>query len=423
MAGLGTTAAYAQSLTPAVTVPNSITTVAGNGLKGSTGDDGVAVNAELDRPGGVAESLSGTIYVADTGNNKVRQIVNPTLINEDTISTVAGTSRGFSGDGHLAIHAKLDDPKAVAVDARGDIFIADTGNNRVREVLANGVIKTVAGNGSCTSAASDGNGKVAVKASLCSPAGVAVGPSGELYISDTGHREVRVVGSNGVIKDFAGDGVLGSNGDGGQATKAEIAQPEGLAVIAVGRVLIADEGAVIITHPHGRHSTPDVRQLGSDVRVVSRGVIETFAGTGRFGYSGDGGRATRAELNGPTGVGVDHLGDIFISDTGNNRIREVDASGKISTFAGTGRVGFSGDGGPATKAKLDQPTGSIATDSDAVYFADLGNQRIRGVFSGPPPVLPQAPWSLALPLIVIVIGAGGLWFHRRRRAAAATAVS
>ena len=132
--GLGGAAAYAQSLTPAASAPNSITTIAGDGLRGSTGDDGEAVKAELDRPSGVVESLAGTIYIADSNNNKVRQVVNPTLINEDVISTVAGTSRGFSGDGHLAIHAKLDDPKAVAVDSAGDVFIADTGNNRVREV-------------------------------------------------------------------------------------------------------------------------------------------------------------------------------------------------------------------------------------------------------------------------------------------------
>ena len=139
---------------------NSITTIAGDGLRGSTGDDGEAVKAELDRPSGVVESLAGTIYIADSNNNKVRQVVNPTLINEDVISTVAGTSRGFSGDGHLAIHAKLDDPKAVAVDSAGDVFIADTGNNRVREVLANGAIETVAGNGACTSVSSDGNGQL-----------------------------------------------------------------------------------------------------------------------------------------------------------------------------------------------------------------------------------------------------------------------
>ena len=182
--------------------------------------------------------------------------------------------------------------------------------------------------------------------------------------------------------------------------------------------MIADDGALIVTYPHGRHASPDVRELGSDVRVVSSGVIKTFAGTGKFGYSGDGGRATKAELDAPTGVGVDHLGDVFISDTGNNRKREVDAGGTISTFAGTGRAGFSGDGQQATRAKLDRPTGSIAIDSDAVYFADLGNQRIRGVFSGPPPVLPEVPWALGLPLIALVVGAGGLWLRRRRRALA-----
>ena len=217
----------------------------------------------------------------------------------------------------------------------------------------------------------------------------------------------------------------------GGATRAEIAHPEGLALNAVGSVLIADDGALIVTYPHGRHASPDVRELGSDVRVVSSGVIKTFAGTGKFGYSGDGGRATKAELDAPTGVGVDHLGDVFISDTGNNRIREVDASGTISTFAGTGRAGFSGDGQQATRAKLDRPTGSIAIDSDAVYFADLGNQRIRGVFSGPPPRFARSPlgpgpapdrprsrrWRIVVPPSAAGVGNG----HRLRTTARNTA--
>ncbi len=408
-------AAFAESVAPAASATNSIGAIAGDGIRGSLGDGGPAAKARLDNPGGVAESLVGTLYIADSGNNQVRQVVNPTLINEDVITVVAGSGRaGFAGDGHPAVDARLDDPTGVAVDSKGDVFVADSGNNRVREVLPDGIIKTVAGDGRCTRVPSEGNGLPAVQASLCAPTGVAVGKSG-LYISDTGHHEVRIVSPSGVISDFAGDGVLGSTGNGGTATRAELAAPEGLAVNAAGNVFMADTGVEFLTFPHGRHHRPVLIVIGSNVREVVSGVIKAFAGNGVFGYSGDGGRATKAELNGPTGVGVDALGDVFISDTLNSRIRRVDGNGIITTYAGTGRAGFSGNGGPATKAELDHPTGTIAIDSDAVYFADLRNQQVRGVFSGPPPVLPEVRWTLALPASAVLVGGAAFFVRRRRR--------
>jgi trimeric autotransporter adhesin len=219
-----------------------------------------------------------------------------------------------------------------------------------------------------------------------------------LYVSDTGHSEVRVVNlTTGVIKDLAGTGKFGYAGDGGQATAATLGLPMGLAVDAAHRVLIADSGDSVVRD------------------VLPVGTIHTLAGDGRFGYSGDGGKATRAELNGPTGVGVDQGGDIYIADTLNNRLREVDAAGLISTTAGTAVPGFAGDGGPASHARLAGPTGDVAVNATAVYFADTGNQRIRGIFVGPPPVLPEVQWLVALPLSVVAIGAGA-WLLGRRRA-------
>ena len=223
-----------------------------------------------------------------------------------------------------------------------------------------------------------------------------------LYISDTGHNEVRVVDQTGIIQDFAGTGHFGYSGDGKKAAQASLGLPTGLAVTANHRVLIADSGDSVVRE------------------VNPAGTIRTFAGTGRFGYSGDGGPATRARLNFPTGLGVDLMGNVYIADTLNNRIREVNAAGTISTAGGTGRRGFSGDGGPAAEARLANPTGSIAVNAGAIYFADPGNQRIRGIFTGPPPVLPEAPWVVALPLSGLAL-AGGVWLLRRRRRVGPTA--
>jgi hypothetical protein len=153
----------------------------------------------------------------------------------------------------------------------------------------------------------------------------------------------------------------------------------------------------------------------SKIRIVNKsGIINTFAGTGKLGYGGDGGQAKSALLSAPTGLGVDPSGDVFIADTGNSRVREVLPSGIISTYAGTGRAGFSGDGGPATSAQISIPTGQVASDGSAVYFSDTGNERVRGIFTGPPPVLPQAVWTILFPVTGAAVVGGGLLVLRRR---------
>ena len=388
--------------TPAPTsTPQSITTLAGNGTSGYSGDGGPAVLAELSAPTGISEDLTGSLYIGDTANNRVRKVVNPTSIHTDVITTLAGNgTKGFAGDGGPATSAKLNSPTGTAVDSHGDVFIADTGNNRVREVLPNGIIQTVAGNGSCTKNM-DGDRGPALSASLCSPTGVAVGSNGNLYIADTGHDQVRLV-SNGTITGYVGEvGKCGRGGDGGPAGNAQLCLPTGLALDATGALYIADT------------SNARIQEVAPGTTTVS-----TVAGNGHSGYGGDGGPATSAMLNSPTGVAVNSLGDLFISDTLNNRIRQVHG-GTISTYAGTGTQGFSGDGGPATSAELSSPTGSMAVDGTALYFSDTGNNRVRGIFNGPPPVLPESPLAILLPVsaaLLLAGGGGAFWLRRRRHA-------
>jgi NHL repeat len=381
----------------ATTNPPSITTIAGDGTAGYSGDGGPAVNAEINIPSGIGVDLTGNLYIGDSADNRVRKVVQPTILNQDVISTFAGNGTGgYSGDGGPATSAELKAPTGVAVDSSGDVFIADTGNNVIREVSPSGSITTFAGNGKCTS--SLGNAGKAVSASLCAPTGVATDGRGDVFISDTGHNEVRQVTPSGIINSYAGTGTCGSKGDGGKGVMAQVCLPAGLALDGSHDLFIADTG-------------------NSKVRKVAENDnISTVAGNGKFGYSGDGGSATKAELAGPTGVSVDTTGDLFISDTLNSRIREV-SGGTITTYAGTETRGFSGDGGPATQAKINLPTGSMAMDGQALFFADTGNQRVRGVFTGPPPVLPETNLIILLPIGggVILAGLGILVIYRRRR--------
>jgi sugar lactone lactonase YvrE len=391
-----TAAAYADSLlTPAA---RSITTVAGTGVAGFSGDGAPAVGAKLFHPRGVAVSATGTLYISDSGNNRVRKVVNPATPGQDVIGPFAGTGvAGFFGDRGPATMAKLHDPQGLAAGPGGTLFIADTLNNRVRAVSPNGVIKTVAGSGLCLSTVS--NGVPAVQSSLCQPTGVAVDSSGKLYIADSLHHLVRVVNAQGRIFTFAGTGRPGLSGDGGPATRARLGTPVDVAVNARNVVFIADA------------ANNDVRRVGP------AGIITTFAGTGQIGASGDGGPATRARLDGPRGLGLDQLGDIYIADTGNNKVRTVDSRGIIRTFAGTGLRGSSGDGGPALRAELAGPSGPIAAGGTAVYFSDTGNQKVRGVFVGPAPALPETSYAILLPITAALIAGGAAVFvvYRRRR--------
>ncbi|MCS7158543.1 MAG: hypothetical protein N0A16_12560 [Blastocatellia bacterium] len=331
----------------------TITTIAGTGLPMFSGDGGPAAQASLNVPMHVVFDSAGNLYVADSGNNRVRKI-DPSGV----ITTVAGSSaRGFSGDGGSALQARLNMPVALALGDDGTLFIADSGNNRVRAVDPQGVIRTVAGGGI-------GDGGDPRQATLNLPYGVAVDKRGRLYIADTEHHRIRRLtlgAENPRIETIAGTGLSGYNGDERPAIEARLNFPRGLAVDAEGNLYIAD------TFNHRvRKITPD-------------GVITTVAGTGRAGFSGDGGLATRAELRLPLAVAVDAEGRLYIADAGNNRVRRVELDGTITTIVGTGKRGFGGDDGPAIAAALDTPA-ALAFDKDGrLLIADAGNHRLRRV--------------------------------------------
>ncbi len=344
-----------QWLLDGTNLPNGIIfTLAGNGNPTYSGDGGLATNASLSFPSGVAVDAAGNLYIADTDNQRIRKI-NPNGL----IATVAGTnSYGYSGDGGAAAAARLNYPAGVAVDGQGNLYIADTGNQRVRIVNTNGIITTVAGNGS---GVYFGDGGAATNASLYDPAGVAVDAAGNLFIADMENQRIRKVNANGLITTVAGRGISGYSGDGGAATNAELAFPSGVAVDAYGNLFIADKE-------------------NQRLRMVnSNGIISTVAGTGTEGYSGNGGAATSATLNLPSGVAVDAAGNLFIADSGNQRIRKVAVNGLLTTVAGNGDTGFADDGGPAVNAWLNDPAGVAVDAYGNLFIADEHNDRVRKV--------------------------------------------
>jgi len=433
---------------------------AGTGVAGYGGDSGPATSAQLNAPAGLAVDSSGNIYIADAGNNRVREVSNGTIttaagngnpgysgdggpatsarvnapisvsldgsrnlyiletcagcagnyirkVSSGIISTVVGICPpncstfiaadvasiatdgsgnlffsqsndhqvyeisngvqttvagqgghpGYGGDGGPATSALLNEPKGVTVDSAGNLFIADEGNNRIR-VVSNGIINTVAGNGTSGSA---GDGGAATSANLASPTAVGVGASSTFYVVDSGNQRIRHI-SGGTISSVVGNLTLGGDGDNLPATTAMLSLSPSVAVDATGNVYLAEAGS-------------------HRIRKVSGGVITTIAGNGTQGYSGDGGNAASAQLNGPLGLTVTPSGDIYIADTVNNVVRKV-SNGIITTVAGTGTQGYSGDGGPAVNAQLKFPVGVTVDSSGNLYIADTGNWAIRKVSGG-----------------------------------------
>jgi sugar lactone lactonase YvrE len=332
----------------------TITTIAGSGVAGFSGDGGPALSAELSLPVALMLDATNDLYVADYVNQRVREVTS-----DRSISTVAGApTEGFSGDGSQAATALLHLPTSVAVDAVGNLYIADSSNHRIRKVATSGVMSTVAGTGV---PGYSGDGGPATSALLNGPVGVALDASGNLFIADYVSQRVRKVTPGGVITTIAGNGSQGYNGDGGPATSAQLNEPWGLAVDASGDVFIADV-------------------INQRVRMVTpAGVISTVAGMGAPGFAGDGGPATNAQLQFPSGVAVDRHGDLFIADSGNNSVREVTPDGMINTFAGSDFQGFGGDGGPATSADLYDPTGVAVDSSGDLFVVDHNNNCIRKV--------------------------------------------
>lgn len=293
----------------------------------------------------------------------------PLIAHGQVLFTIAGNGLGDStGDGGSARNATLHWPKGIAVDAHGNVFIADSYNNMVRKVDTNGIITTIAGNGfeaGNGTGGFGGDGGAATAARLYFPSGVAVDTSGNVYIADASNHRIRKVGTGGIITTFAGTGVNGYAGDGGAATAAQLYQPSHVIADTFGNVFIADE-------------------INNCIRKVDpSGIISTYAGNGTSGFSGDGGPAASAQLSHPQDMALDIRGDLYIVDEGNVRIRMVDTFGNIRSVAGVlGIHAYSGDGGPATAAHLDHPAGIAVSDSGKIYIADLGNSRIRMIDSG-----------------------------------------
>jgi hypothetical protein len=330
--------------------------LAGTGISGDSGDGGPATSARLNGPFDVAFDARGNLYLSDTGNHRIRRVDARSGI----ISTVAGSGkRGFGGDGGPATLALLDEPYGLALDREGNLFFADRLNRRVRKVDATtGVITTVAGNGSKQF---EGDNGPARAAGLVEPNGVALDGRGRLYIADVADHRVRVVDlRSGTIATFAGDGKGRHAGDDGLARAASIHGARAVEVGADGTVWILE-------------------REGNTLRAVDpvSGLIRTRAGTGRKGYAGDDGPATEAMFNGPKEFCLDRAGNIYVADTENHAIRRIDAaSGRITTVAGDGRRPIPGED-HGTTVRLDRPHGVAVAEDWSIAIGDTGNNRIR----------------------------------------------
>ncbi len=307
----------------------SVSTVAGNGILSYSGDNGPALAAQLNTPLGVAVDASGAVYVADAYNNVVRKVAK-----NGVISNVAGNGQAGNSD------PQLDHPQAVAADPAGNVYIADTQNSRIRKVTAAGTGSNLAGSDQ-----------------FYTPTGVAADAAGNVYVADLSRNMVRRISAGGAVTTVAGTGNAGSSGDGKAATSALLNSPRAVALDAAGNLYIADSGNYRIR------------------RVDTGGVIATIAGNGLPGYSGDLGPAVNAQIGSVISLAADASGNVYFSD--GTRVRKVFASGFITTLAGSGQPGYSGDGGLASAAQLNSPAGVAIDTNGNIYVADSGNNAVR----------------------------------------------
>ncbi len=349
-----------------------ITTIAGTGTAGYSGDGGAATMAKLNVNNYTTFDDAGNMYITDAYNYRIRQVGT-----DGIISTYAGTGvSGFTPDGFPATASGVSEPFGITTDTHNNIFFADFAQKRIRKIDPSGIMTTVAGTGV---GGITGDGGPATDAELFGPGGIAVAPTGEIYISDA--NSIRKIDASGIITTIAGAGITyGFSGDGGPATAALVENPAQIAIDGAGNILFADVSNCRIR------------------KIDGTGTITTIAGSGAFGvtsglggFSGDGGPATNALLNMPTGVAVDDAGNIYISDYYNHRIRKVDGTSTITTIAGSGTTGpggggYSGDSGPATSALLKQPYTISISCAGNVYISDRSNNCVRVVSYDQPPV-------------------------------------
>jgi sugar lactone lactonase YvrE len=395
-----------------------ITTVLGSG------DPGAALPNQLNLPTSVAIDSAGDLYVADSGNQRI-QFVSAT----GTITTLPGTGRdlaldragnlflgsgshlleigtdlslrtiagdgsyGYRGDGGAATSARLNGPVALAFSAAGTLYIADQKNLRVRAVDSKGVITTALGDGTAGSAPNQ----------LGYPAGVAVGPSGAIFVSDQNNDRIQVMTAAGDIQTLAGTGAPGFNGDGLPAASTQLFSPGAMTISGDGTLYFADAGNGRVRNVNTAGIVNTIAPVAargvavdgagnvycSDgalhriMRIDLRGGMSILAGTGAPGFAGDGGPASAARVNTPGGLAVDEQGNLYVSDTGNNRIRMIAPDGTIHTIAGNGMADFADDAGPALSASLNAPAGLTIDDKGNIWIADTGNNRIRKLTPGP----------------------------------------
>jgi len=333
-----------------ITPTGTITTVAGTGICGYNGDHIKATQATLCYPSGLAFDSTGNLYVADSNNQRVRRIDTKGMI-----TTVAGTGvYGYSGDGGPATSAALGNPWLIAFDAGGNLYFSEIGNNIVRKVSTSGIISTYAGIGV---AGFSGDGGPATAATMSSPVGIAFDESGNLYIADNANRRIRIVTAAGTINTFAGNGQGGCGGDGGLATAANMGAVNGISI---------HNGVLYVTAGCNRVRAVD----------LTSNIVSTIAGSST-GYDGDNNPPLSSRFSGLRGILVDAAGNLLIDDAGGGRVRKL-SGGLINTFAG----GYLGDGNPATSAALVQPEALAIDKSGNLYIADSAGNRVRKVSNG-----------------------------------------
>ncbi len=352
----------------------TISAYCGTGTRGYTGDGSAAASAECFAPLGIAAGSFGNVYFCDQGNNVIRHIDASGIV-----TTIAGTGAvGYSGDGGPATAAEVNQPTSLAVDAYGNVFFTDDGNNVIRKISNAGIISTVAGTGT---AGYGGDFGPASTAMFNQPTGIAIDKQNNLYVADAQNNVVRkILDSNNHVVAFAGTGAAGNGTSGSDALIADLKLPKGVAVDTAGNVFIVDQGNDVIR------------------KVDRSGILTTFAGTGVFGYSGDGGYGNLAKLNVPTEIAIDNDNNLYIADYSNHVVRIERGNGAINTYAGNGTNGSSGNGGPAGLAEFMGPYGVAVDALGVVYVADQLSNEIRKI-SAPTGINPVTNSSELRPTI------------------------